>query len=433
MSNVGQPQINRAMDKGLLTAIIAGSVGNIVEWVDWSIYGLMAPLIAKQLFPPGDPTVALLQTYGAFLLGFLARPFGGTVLGIWGDKYGRSKTLAFTILLMAVSTGVLGVMPTYSQIGIWCPIIVLLTRIVQGFACGAEWGTATTFLYEYAPPNRRSWYSSWRPFTTGLGVIFASAIISGSNAIFSGKQGAAFGWRIPFIIGMIIGLFGLYIRTKIAETPEFAKVKEKREVLRNPLAESWKTDKRALLIVSGLASGSNVAYYYMFTYIPSYFSVHGVMSFAAAIQLNTLASMVYSVTLLIVGWAGDYYSRKFFLALSCFGFTILSYPFFMMFKSVSHVVIVTGVLVFSVLMGFFWGAVPTVIAELFPTRTRNTAIGMGYNWSTALFGGTAPMIATWLTSITGSSLTAAAYLVVTSALTLWAVLKCPVTAPSRRR
>jgi MHS family proline/betaine transporter-like MFS transporter len=424
MSNISNTKLSLSNSQ-ILLAIVAGVVGNTVEWVDWAIYGLLSPIIAKQLFPPGDMAVALMQTYGVFFLGFLARPFGATVLGVYGDRHGRTKTLAICIILMAVGTGALGLVPTYEQVGILCPALVLLCRIAQGFAAGAEWGTATTFLYEYAPPHRRAWYSSWRPFGTGLGVFIAGAVISVTTAILSTEVMAAWGWRVPFIIGMVIGFFGLYIRLKVPETPEFAKAEEAKEISQTPLAESWRTEKIGLLILSGLACGGNVTYYYLFTYIPTYLSTQGLTSFATAMDMNTIDSLVYSLSIPIVGWFCDRYKKRAFVVLSMAGFTVLAYPIFWMFDTGSYWVILSSLLLFAIFMGFFWGAVPVIITELFPTRIRNTSVSVGYTWSTSLFGGTAPMVATWLNSITGSTMAAAAYLLVTSALTLWAVLKCP--------
>jgi MHS family proline/betaine transporter-like MFS transporter len=409
----------------MITALVAGMVGNTVEWVDWAIYGLLSPMIASQFFPAKNPMVSLMQTYGVFALGFFARPIGATVLGAYGDKHGRSKTLALTILLMALGTGALGVIPTYARIGIWCPLLVLLCRLGQGFAAGAEWGTSTTFLYEFAPPHRRAWYSSWRPFGTGFGVFIAAGMISLTTTFMNKEMLNAWGWRIPFIVGMIIGLVGLYIRMKIPDTPAFIKAQENQEISDNPIADSWKNEKKGLLILSGLACGGNVTYYFLFAYIPTYLSMQVHMSYASAIRTNTIASLLYSIVIPIVGWFCDKYNKRRFVSISCLGFIFLSYPIFWMLKTGSYPIILASQLIFAVFMGFFWGAVPTIIAELFPVRTRNTSVSVGYTWSTSLFGGTAPMVATWLSMVTGSALAPGLYLIATSILTWVAVLYCP--------
>ena len=223
------------MPKGVVKAIIAGSIGNVVEWVDWSIYGLAAPFIAAQFFPKSSSVTALLQTYGIFAIGFLIRPIGSLIIGPYGDKHGRNKALALSILMMGAGTGLIGVVPTYSSIGLFAPFLLVFLRLVQGLALGGEWGAASAYIYELAPPNRRAFISSFRPCGTGMGFFLGSGFVTVVTLVFSPATLQSWGWRVPFILAFLTAVLGLYIRLQVQESPEFLKAKETKETSEQPL------------------------------------------------------------------------------------------------------------------------------------------------------------------------------------------------------
>ena len=405
-------------------AIVGGTIGNVVEWIDWAIYGLASPIIATQFFPKSDPMVGLMQTFAVFALGFLVRPLGAIVLGPYGDKYGRSNALSLSIILMAVGTGGIGLLPVYAQAGIWAPILLLLCRLIQGFATGAEWGTSTAFLYEYAPPNRRAFIGSTRPAGTGLGAFLGAFVLSATTTMFSPEVMSEWAWRIPFIFGGVIGLIGLYIRLRIDETPDFKEAQAKQEISEQPLKESFKNHKKGLLIVAGLGLSWNVVYYVLFVYLPTHIVAVVKVPMAVSMQINSIAALAYTIFILIVGWFADKYSKRLFLIASCVGFAIFSYPIMVMVNSGNYWTILSAQIFFGLLMALFSGPVPTVMAELFPTTTRNTSVSVAYNISSTIFGGTAPMVATYLVAVTNNPLSPAWYVIVSVLVTLVSVMYC---------
>jgi MHS family proline/betaine transporter-like MFS transporter len=405
-------------------AIIAGAIGNTVEWVDWAIYGLASPFIAAQFFPSDDPAVGLMQTFGVFALGFLIRPVGAMVLGPYGDKHGRNKALALSIILMAIGTGAIGALPTYAQIGLWAPLLLLVLRLMQGFAAGGEWGIATSFLYEYAPLHRRAFFSSFRPVGTGLGTFIGGFIITLITTFFAADTITQWAWRIPFGIAFVIGFIGLYIRLHVEESPEFEKTKESDDLSEHPLADAVKNDQRGLLITFGLTLVWNVVFYVLFTYMPTYLKTVIHVPLDVSMQTNSISTIFYTVMILVFGWLADKYNKRTMLLISCGGFLFLTYPAFLLIGSGDFMTILGVQCLFGLLMAIFSGAVPVVIVEQFPTRTRSTAVSTAYTFNVSLFGGTAPLVATYLTTATGSAIAPAFYMMLCTFFTILAVLKC---------
>ncbi|MGA2991728.1 MAG: MFS transporter [Candidatus Korobacteraceae bacterium] len=406
----------RSIPKGLIKAIVASSIGNVVEWMDWAVYGLAAPFIAAQFFPATDPTTSLLQAYGVFAIGFLIRPLGAMILGPYGDKHGRNKALVLSILLMGGATALLGLVPTYASIGIIAPILVMLLRITQGFSLGGEWGAAESYMYEIAPPNRRALVTSLRPSGTGLGFFIGSAMITLMTMAFSPEALRTWAWRIPFLLAAATALLGLYIRLKVPESPHFLKAKEAKQTSQRPLNDSVKYHKRGMAIVFGLAMISNSVYYVLYTFMPVHLKTSGGMSYGSAMKMTTLAMLFNVILIPCFGWVADKYSKKLLLSISTLGFTICAYPSFRLINTGNYWAILGSFLFFVLLYGIYAGAAQMILAEQFPTGTRNTSMSLAFTLHATLFGGTAPLTVTWLTKVLHDPLAPAYYMTVCSAI-----------------
>lgn len=410
------------MHPGGFRAVVAGTIGNAVEWIDWSIYGLSATWIAANFFPSGDPTVALLQSYALFAIGFLIRPVGAMILGPLGDKKGRNKILAFSIVLMAAGTGLIGAVPSFDQIGYLAPVLVLALRLIQGLAAGGEWGAATAFLYEFAPPDKKAFYGSFRPMSTGLGFAFGSVVMAITATFFSPEALDAWAWRIPFFVAFLLGGVGLYIRWQIDETPDFKKAQENNTISQKPLSDMMTMSRKAAVVMFLLVMMWNVVYYIVFTYMPVYLKTTLHVSTAVAMQTNSIVTLCYSFSIPFFGWLCDRYSKKRFMALSCSAFIILGIPAYMLLDASSYgnLLLIQGAM--GLFMAVFSGPATAVFAELFPTNVRNTAISVTYTLNVSIFGGTAPMVCVWLISLTESPIAPAYYMALSAAMSLLAVL-----------
>ena len=415
-------------------AIAAGSIGNVVEWVDWAIYGLAAPFIASQFFPAGNATAAILQTYVVFFIGFLIRPIGAIVLGAYGDTHGRNQSLFWAIILMALGTGLIGCLPTYAQIGIWAPILLTLCRLIQGFAAGGEFGTASSFLYEYAPKSRKNFFTSFRAIGTGLGTFIGGAILSTVTFSLAPEIMAVWGWRIAFWVGAIIGLVGIYIRTQVDETPEYQKIKANNEVSKTPIKDLFKYDQRTFWTVTGMVIIPNVAFYVILVYMSSYFMSVLHLPSSTSTQIISTTTIIYTCMVAIFGFLGDYFNLRYMVAIGCAGFVIATYPVFSIFINTgTYSLIIIGMCILAACLALYVATFTVVLAEQFPTRTRNTAVSATNTLAATVFGGTAPFVATYLISVTNTPMALVYYLMASSAISFLCVLKLKDTAADVRR
>jgi len=420
------------LPKGTVKAIVAGSIGNVVEWVDWSIYGLAAPFIAAQFFPKSSSVTGLLQTYGVFAIGFLARPIGSMIIGPYGDKHGRNKALALSILLMGGGTGLIGILPTYATLGFLAPILLIVLRLAQGLALGGEWGAASAFIYEISPRNRRAFITSFRPCGTGMGFFLGSGFIALVTMIFSPATLQSWGWRVPFILAFLTAVLGLYIRLQVQESPEFLKAKEAKETSEKPLVDSMKYDKRGMIVVFGFGMIWNSVFYVLYTFMPVHLKAALSIPYSDAMKMTVQATLLYTLLVPFFGWVADHVDKKLLLSISTLGLTLFAYPGFRLIGIGNHLVALLAFLAFTLLMGVFGGVAQVTLAEQFPTGTRNTAMGVSYALHNTLFGGTAPLTVAWLTSALHDSLAPSYYMIACSFLGFLAV-RYAVYSPRQRR
>jgi MHS family proline/betaine transporter-like MFS transporter len=412
----------------LRQAIVGAGIGNTVEWYDFAIYGFLATYIAEKFFPSVDATTALLSTFAVFAVAFFMRPLGGFFFGPLGDRIGRKRVLAIVVVLMSLSTLGIGLVPSFDSIGVAAPLLLVLLRCVQGFSAGGEYGSGACFLAEFAPTRHRGVVVAFLVWSVVVGFLLGSVTVTALEAILPEGAMNAYGWRIPFLIAGILGVVGLYIRLRLRDTPEFERLQESGEVAESPLREAIRTAWRPILQIIGLVIVHNVGFYVVFTYLPTYFTKTLGFTKTDAFVSITVASVVALLFILPLAALSDRIGRKPLLIGGAVGFAVFAYPLFALLNSGSLGAAIGAHAGLAALEAVFVSASLAAGAELFPTRVRSTGYSIGYNVSVALFGGTAPYVATWLTDRTGNPVAPAYYLIVAAVVTLATVLTMRETA-----
>jgi MHS family proline/betaine transporter-like MFS transporter len=297
---------------------------------------------------------------------------------------------------------------------------------------GGEWGAASAYIYELAPPNRRAFISSFRPCGTGMGFFLGSGFVAVVTMIFSPATLQSWGWRVPFILAFLTAVLGLYIRLQVQESPEFLKAKESKETSEQPLADSMKYDKRGMIIVFGFGMIWNSVFYVLYTYMPVYLKTALSVPYGSAMKMTMYATFLYTVMVPFFGWVADKYSKKNLLTAATLGLTIFAYPGFRLISTGQYWLALGVFLFFTILMGIFGGVAQVILAEQFPTSTRNTSMGVSYAIHNSLFGGTAPLTVTWLVAALNDTLAPAYYMTICSLLGFLAVCYASYKAPERR-
>jgi MFS transporter, MHS family, proline/betaine transporter len=417
----------RVEEQAAKKAVTAGAIGNFVEWYDYSVYGFFAPIIASQFFPSEDRVASLLATFAVFAVAFFMRPVGAFVFGHYGDTVGRRNTLAAAIILMGLATLMIGVLPTYGQIGVLAPILLVVARLLQGFSAGGEWSGSAAFMVEYAPQNRRGLYGSWQQFSIVAGLLLGSAMGGLLGAVLSEDALNAWGWRIPFILGMVVALVGLYLRLRVEDTPAFRIVEEKNEVTDAPVKESFTAHGGESLTAIGFTVAWTVAYYILLTYMPTFVSETLGLPLSQALLSNAIGLVALGALIPFTAALSDRIGRKPLLIGFSALIALLTYPLFLLASTQVLFLIVLAQVIFGVIISLFSGPGPAALVEMFPTNVRYSALGVSYNIAVAAFGGTAPFIATYLISRTGSNLAPGIYLIVAAVITLIVVSRMKET------
>ncbi|MFJ1767324.1 MFS transporter [Amycolatopsis sp. NPDC088138] len=375
-------------------AIVAGAVGNTVEWVDWAVYATFAPVFAGQFFAGGNDTAALLSTLAVFAVGFVMRPIGGAVLGAYADRRGRKKGLTLTISLMAGASIVIALCPTYTQIGVLAPLVLLLARLVQGFSAGGEFGSSSAFLIESAAAGRRAFAGSWQQVSVGLGSLLAALMGTILNSTLSDADLHGWGWRLAFGVAGLLGLVGLWLRQSVHETEAFTKVAAQPR-RRNPVVAMVRDHPGAALRVAGVTIAGTLIYYVWVTYMPTYAHLSTGIPLKTALLANTLAMVVFIVLLPFGGLLSDRLGRKPTMTAFAAGFVVFAWPAFHFLSNGFWSVFVIELIGLVLIVGYSANCA-VIMAEQFPAEVRTTGIGLPYALAVAIFGGTAPYVTTWL-------------------------------------
>ncbi|MBB2987600.1 MHS family proline/betaine transporter-like MFS transporter [Terracoccus luteus] len=415
--------------------VAASFIGNFVEWFDYAVYGYLSVTIASVFFPDEDRQAALLLTFALFGVSFLVRPLGGFVWGHIGDRVGRRTALSWSIVIMSLATFCIAFLPSYATAGIWAPILLLLVRIVQGFSASGEYAGASAFLVEYAPANRRGLFAAVVPASTAAGLLLGSLLAALLSALLDSEQMQSWGWRLPFLLAAPMGLIGRYIRTKLEDTPAFRELAAEDDVVKAPARELFTAHWRVLLLAVGAVLLNAVGFYVILSYMPTYLSEEIGLDATKSYLATTVALVTYIGFILLTGMASDRFGRKKVLIAASVLFIVATVPAFTLLNTDSFVTILLVQILLGAMLTLNDGTLPSFLAELFPTTNRYSGFAVSFNISNALFGGTAPFVATWLIASTGSDLAPAFYLMVAAAISLVAVALARETShePLRHR
>ncbi|MGG5823598.1 MFS transporter [Falsiroseomonas sp. HW251] len=409
-------------------AVAAATVGNVLEWYDFSVYAFFAATIGREFFPSEDPTASLLATFAVFGVGFVVRPLGGIVIGWMGDRYGRRPALVLTIMLMAAGTVAIGLLPTYAAIGTAAPALLVAARLLQGFSAGGEWGGSTAFMVEWAPTGRRGLYGSFQQMSVAAGLLLGSGIGALVATLLPPDALEAWGWRVPFLLGGVLGLLGQYMRRHVGETPayEAAPAQGSSQADLPQPRSGWPPAARAF----GFTIFWTVSYYVFLNYMPTFTRTQVGLSSQESLWANTIGLVALVVLIPLTGLLSDRFGRKPLLLASCGFFAVMTWPLMslMLAHHAEFAMVVLIQLLFGVAIALFSGPGPAAIAEIFPTRGRSTWMSTSYALAVALFGGFAPFVATWLIATSGSPMSPSLYVIAAAVVSFLTIAAMPETA-----
>jgi MHS family proline/betaine transporter-like MFS transporter len=398
-------------------AVAAASIGNALEWFDFIIYGFFAVLMAKLFFPAGDETVSLMFALAAFGVPFFMRPLGAIVMGNYADRYGRKAAFSLTILMMMAGTAIIATAPTYATAGLLAPFLIVLARLIQGFSAGGEFGSATAFLAEQ-DPTKRGFFASWQFASQGLTTVLATSIGVALTATLTTAQLESWGWRIPFIIGLLIGPVAWYIRRHVDETMEFKTMQPSA----SPLKEALSDGKKRLLVSLGVVALCTVSMYTVVLFMPTYATRQFGLTTSVGFLGGLLVGVIQLALIPVFGAVSDRFGRRPIMFASAAAMLVVFYPLFAWLAAaptLQTLLIVQAII--GVLMAAYMGPLGALMAELFPARMRTTGLSISYAFGVAIFGGLAPLFNTWIISVTGNKLAPAFYLILAAAVSLVAL------------
>lgn len=408
--------------------IVASFIGNFVEWFDYGAYSYLAVVIAAVFFPSDNLAEGLIWTFALFAVSFLVRPFGGFIWGHIGDRVGRRNALAWSILLMTFATVCIGLLPGALQIGVWAPALLLLFRMLQGFSASGEYAGASAYLVEYAPDGKRGMYAAVVPGSTAAGLLFGSLMATLLTGTLSDVQMESWGWRLPFLLAAPLGLIGVYIRRKLEDSPVFQEMSQDDEIVKAPVLALFRDHWRTLVRATAAVLLNAVGFYVILTYMPTYLSQTVGIDPTLANISTTVSLFTYIGFIFLTGHLSDRFGRRKVLMSASVLFTLFTVPAFMLLGTGNLVIIVLVQILLGAMLTLNDGSLASFLAENFPTRVRYTGFAVSFNVGNALFGGTAPAIATMLIVTTGSAIAPGWYLVGAAIIALIAVALSPETS-----
>ncbi|PAD19882.1 MFS transporter [Terribacillus saccharophilus] len=407
-------------------SVFATGVGNAMEWFDFGLYSYLAVIISQNFFSAvQNDELKLVFTFATFAIAFLMRPVGGIIFGRIGDRLGRKVVLTTTIILMAFSTLLIGLLPTYDQIGIWAPILLLIARIIQGFSTGGEYAGAMVYIAESSPDNKRNILGSGLEIGTLTGYILASLVASLLFIVLSDEQMASWGWRIPFLLGLPLGLVGMYLRKSLEESPIFENElsnNEGQEQVEESFLSILKNHKKDIIVCFVAVAFFNVTNYMLLSYMPSYLDEIIGLSSTVGTVLITLVMIIMVPLTLMFGRLSDKIGNKTVFLIGLGGLTLLSAFAFYLVNLNGLVFVSIGILILGVLLATYEGSIPGSLPTMFYTDIRYRTLSVTFNVSVSIFGGTTPLVSTWLVHQTGNNLAPAWYLTIVSIIGFLVIL-----------
>ncbi len=426
------PKNGKVKNDTVRRASLAGGVGSFVEWYDYGIYGLLVStlVIVFSASEMSTTEAGLMLTYLGFTVSFIVRPFGGVICGYLGDKIGRQKLLAILLLMISLATAAIGLLPSYQSIGWVAPALLILLRIVQGFSAGGEVSGAGSFVAEYAEDHRRAVVMSPLVMGSFIALLFGSLFITALINIFGQEAMVSWAWRIPFLLAIPMAMIGVYIRTRIQDTPHFRQIKSSARIVRNPLREvlTSKRHLKAIGLAITLPAVNGPGYYILFVYMPTY--LNKVMHFTQVQSLMVTASGLLTIVAAIplMAWLSDRLGRKPMLIASALAMGVLAWPCFWLLTLGMLPLACMAAMLLAFAFAGHAGVIQSTLAEMFPTTVRYSAYSIGFNLSTVIFGGSAPLLMTWLIGLTGIASIPSYMVIFTAALTLVSALYLKETA-----
>ena len=410
--------------EGQLPRVVGASlVGTTIEWYDFFVYASAAGLVfGTEFFPSLDGTAALLASFATIGVSFVARPIGGVVAGHLGDRVGRKAVLVATLLLMGISTIGVGLLPGYDAIGVAAPVLLVVLRLLQGLSAGGEWGGAALMSVEHAPAGRRGYFGSFPQIGVPIGLLLANLVFFTVSATTTKEQFQSWGWRIPFLLSVVLIAVGFFVRAKVSESPVFTELRRRRSRRSAPLAEVFRTNTRELFVAIGLFIANNMVGYILIAFINSYGTRTLGLSSSTMLFVGMVGAVAWGVFTLLAGSWSDTWGRRRTYLVGTVAMAAWTFPFFLLFDTRSVPLMLLSVIVLAFGLGLTYGPQAAAYAELFPAAIRYSGVSFAYAFGAILGGGFAPLLATWLIGVTGTSLSVSAYMLLACLVTLAAVL-----------
>ena len=406
-------------------ALIAGSIGNFIEWYEFAVYGFLATVIARNFFQlAGEaPLTGLILTYASFAIAFFFRPLGAIIFGRIGDRIGRKPTLIIVLVMMTLATTAIGLGPVYASIGIAAPLILTGLRILQGLFAGGEYGGAVSLMTEFAPRGKRGLYGAWQSFTVALGLLAGAGIVALISVVLSPEELYAWGWRLPFFLAIPMGGVALWLRVKMEETPGFLRQQKQQQQYPQPTANVGQTLKAILTGIGRLMVWSAAGYTYL-VIMPAYLQSSLHTGFNQALLIAVISNIGFAMTILPAGILSDKWGRRNVMVVAAVLLLILALPLLKILQAESSTLLVKAlvVLVAGGLVGMLAGPGPAMLSEMFPTKVRYTGLGLAYSLSNAIFSGCAGLIITGLIKQTGNLDIPAYYVMATAVVSIFALM-----------
>ena len=411
--------------------ILGGTVGNVLEWYDFAVYGFLAPIMSPLFFPADSGLTGLMKTYGIFAAGYLMRPIGGVIFGYVGDRLGRKTALQWSIAMMAIPTVLVGLLPVHASIGSTAAVLLILLRLIQGISVGGELIGSMSYLVETAPENRRGLAGSWSVCGGVSGILLGSLVASVLGGLLGEEAMNEWGWRVPFLLGVVIFAIGSWLRRTLVESADFENANADEPNATLPIIAVLRDMPRRVMHLSISILLFATSFYLLFVWMPTYLSKMVTPPVEHALDVNTAAMVFLLIMIPLGGRLSDSIGRKPVMLTATVLMGLLVYPAFLILDQGVMLYALAIQLLFAVLLGLIQGPLPAFMVECFPVKVRYTAIGLSYNITLAIFGGTAPLVSTWLIQTTGDLASPAIYLVVLAIISSTSMYFMKPLSPAR--